>query len=96
MDRHAATAACGAWLRPLVCGSPGRILICFATPSSRPCSMLAWTCGTSRSPRGTLIHAPRCGTAGPARTLTATQLHPGRLHGLRHLTAQLSYSMRCI
>jgi integrase/recombinase XerD len=39
---------------------------------SRPCSMLAWTCGTSRSPPGTLIRGPRCGTTGLARTLTAT------------------------
>ena len=32
------------------------------------------------------IRAPRCVMTGLVRTLTVTELHPGRLHGLRHLT----------
>jgi site-specific recombinase XerD len=72
MDRHVATAACGAWLKLLVYGSPGRTRTCSATPSSRPCWTRAWICGTSRSLPATPIRAPRCVTTGPARTSTAT------------------------
>src|SRR5262249_34553463 len=46
---------------------------CCATPSSPPCSMRAWTCGTSRSPPATPTRAPRCATTGPARTSTGTR-----------------------
>jgi integrase/recombinase XerD len=82
--RSCSTAAVRGWTatsRPAACGRLAETagvritrphLICSATPLSRPCSMLAWTCGTSRSPPGTLIRGPRCGTTGPARTLTAT------------------------
>jgi hypothetical protein len=63
----------GAWLKLPVCGSPGRTRTCFAILSSRPCSMPAWTCRTSRSPLGTPTRAPRCVTTGPARILTATR-----------------------
>ena len=66
---------------------------------ARSCSTPAvhgWTgtpppggCGGSRamcrSPPDMLIRGPRCVMTGRARTWTATQLHPGRLHGLRHL-----------
>ena len=45
------------------------------------------TCGTCKSPRGTPTLGPPCATTAPARTSTATQLHPGRVHGVRHLTA---------
>ena len=72
MDRHAATRRRGS-LRSLACGSPGRTRICSAIPSSRPCSMRAWTCGMSRSRPGTPIRAPRCVTTEPARTLTGTR-----------------------
>ena len=74
----------------LVFGSPGHTLICSATPSSRPCSTRAWTCGTSRSLPGTPIRAPRCATTGPQEPRSSPELHPGRLHGLRHLTATVS------
>jgi integrase/recombinase XerD len=44
-------------------------------------------CATAmcRSPRGTRTRERRCVTTAPARTSTGTQLHPRRLHGLRHL-----------
>jgi len=41
--------------------------------SSRPCSTLASTSGTSRSPPGTPTRAPPCGMTEPARTWTATR-----------------------
>jgi hypothetical protein len=65
--------------------SPGRTRTCCATHSSRPCWTLALTCMTCRSPPGTPTRVPPCVTTGPARTWTATQLHPRRLHGFRHL-----------
>jgi hypothetical protein len=71
MDPHAATRRLRPWSMLRVCGSPGRTRICSAIPSSRPCWMRAWTCGTSRSPPGTPTRAPRCTTTGPARISTA-------------------------
>ena len=53
------------------CESPGHTRTCSVILLSRPCSMPAWTCGTFRSQPATPIHAPRCVTTGPARTLTA-------------------------
>jgi integrase/recombinase XerD len=72
MDRHAATRR----LRRLA-GEAG-VPITRPHPHmlrhtlSRPCSTLAWICGTSRSPPGTPTRAPRCDMTGPARTSTAT------------------------
>ena len=43
-------AACGAWLIPLGCRSPGRIRTCSVIPSSRPCSTLALHPGRYYSP----------------------------------------------
>jgi hypothetical protein len=80
-------AACAAWHKLGACRSRGRTRTCSATPSSPPCSMRAWICGMSRSPPATPTRGQPCGTTGPARTSTATQLHPGRVHGLRHLTS---------
>jgi integrase/recombinase XerD len=40
---------------------------------SRPCSTLALTYATCRSPPGTLTREPRCGMTGPAATWTATR-----------------------
>jgi hypothetical protein len=52
--------------------SPGHILICSGTRSSRPCSTQASTCATSRSPPAMPTLAPRCATTGLAKTSTAT------------------------
>jgi len=64
MDRHAATRR----LRRLAEAAGVRITRphphMLRHTLSRPCWMLAWTCGTSRSPPGTLIRGPRCGRAG--------------------------------
>jgi integrase len=74
MDRHAATRR----LRHLA-GTAGiqvaraRTPTCSATRSSRPCSTLGSTSGTSRSPPGTPTCAPPCGMTEPARTWTATR-----------------------
>ena len=51
----------------------GRTRTCSATPTSRPCSTLAPTCATCRSPPVTPTHAPRCDMTGPATTWTATR-----------------------
>ena len=85
MDRHAATRC----LQHLA--QAAGLQIARAHPhmlrhGSRPCSTLAPICATCRSLPVTLTRAPRCGMTEPARTWTATELHPGRLHGVRHLT----------
>ena len=73
MDRHAATRR----LRHLAETAGVRITRphphMLRHTSSRPCSTLAWTCGTSRSRPATPIREPRCATTGPARTSTATR-----------------------
>jgi integrase/recombinase XerD len=69
----------------LVSRSPGHILICSGTRSSRPCSTQALTCATSRSPppcRPSHHDALRPCSQEPR---PSPQLHPRRLHGLRHL-----------
>jgi integrase len=73
MDRQPPPGACGGWPKLLGCALPGRTRICSATPSSRPCSMPEWTCGTSRSPPATPTLGRPCATTGPARPLTATR-----------------------
>jgi len=80
--RHPPTAP-----RPPESPSRGCIRRCCGTPSSPPCSTPASTYATSKSPPATPTHAPRCAMTVHARTSTATQLHPRRLHGLRHLRA---------
>jgi integrase/recombinase XerD len=87
MDRHAATRR----LRRLA-GTAG-ITINRAHPhmlrhTSAPYqfSTRGLTCATSRSPPAMATHAPPCVTREPGRTLTPSELHPRRLHGLRHLT----------
>jgi hypothetical protein len=40
---------------------------------------------SSRSPPGTPTRAPRCATTAPAQSLSPSELHPRRLHGLRHI-----------
>ena len=77
-------------------GSPGRTLTCFGIRSSRPCWMLAWTCGMSRSPPGMPIRAPRCGTTGPARTSTVTRTTSSPLTWPPAPDGPLGYSTRCI
>ena len=72
MDRHAATRRLRLLAGTAGVQSPGHILICSGTRSSRPCSTQALTCATSRSPPARLTLAPRCATTGPARTSTAT------------------------
>jgi hypothetical protein len=66
-------AVYGTWPELLACGSPGRTLTCSATPTSRPCSTRAWTCGTSRSPPAMPIRGRRCAMTGLVRTLTVTR-----------------------
>jgi hypothetical protein len=44
----------------------------------------------SRSPPVTLTRGPRCARSGPRQPGPPPQLHPGRLHGFRHLTATVS------
>ena len=51
-------AACAGSQQPPASRSPGRTRTCSATPSSRPCSMRAWTCATSRSPPATPTRQP--------------------------------------
>jgi integrase/recombinase XerD len=86
MDRHAATRRLRRLAQPaglrITRPHPHMLRHTFVT------TMLdaGVTCGTSRSLPGTLIRAPRCVMTGHARTSTVTQLHPRRLHGLRHLT----------
>jgi len=69
MDRHAATRR----LRWLAASADIQIARAYPAhaPShtSRPCPTLALTCAMSRSPPGTPIPAPRCGTTGPATNL---------------------------
>ena len=72
MDRHVATRRLRRLAQRLACGSQAAPAHCSATPSSPPCSTRAWTRGTSR--------------AGPKEPRPPPQLHPGRLHGIRHLT----------
>ena len=79
-------AGCSTSPRPLASRSPGHIRICCATPMSRPCLMLALTCATCRSPHGTPTRAHDAVRPGPAEPGPPPELHPGRLHGLRHLT----------
>jgi integrase len=72
MDRHAATRR----LRHLA-GAAG-IQIARAHPhmlrhTLRPCSTLALTCATCRSPPVMLIRERRCGMTVPARTWTGTR-----------------------
>jgi hypothetical protein len=45
----------------------------------------AWICATCRSPPATRTRVPPCVMTGPARTPAASQLHPGRVHGLQHV-----------
>jgi hypothetical protein len=46
---------------------------------------LACHYATSRSPHATQTDEPRCATTELAGIWTGTELHPGRLHGLRDL-----------
>ena len=50
-------AACATSPKPPASRSPGHIRICSVTPTSRPCSTLAPTCATSRSPPVTPTHS---------------------------------------
>jgi integrase len=54
-------AACTGSPKTAASRSPGRIPTCSVTHMSRPCSTLALTCATCRSPPGTLTREPRCG-----------------------------------
>jgi integrase len=73
MDRHAATRR----LHRLA--EAAGIQVAKAHPhmlrhtASRPCSTLALTYATCRSPPATLTLAPQCGTTGPATTSTVTR-----------------------
>jgi integrase/recombinase XerD len=73
MNRHAATRRLRRLAEQAGCQSAGRTRTCSGTPSSPPCSMLGWTCGTCRSPPGTPTPAPRCAITGPATTSTGTR-----------------------
>jgi len=90
MDRHAATR-----LRQLA--DQASMPITRPHPhmlrhtSSRRCSMPGSTCATSRSPPGTPIPGRPCTRAGPHEPRPAPQLHPRRLHGLRHLISVPSW-----
>jgi integrase/recombinase XerD len=75
MDRHAATRR----LRGLAEAAGVRItrphphMLRHTFVTTMLDAPTAWTCGTYRSPPATPIHAPRCVTTVPARTLTATR-----------------------
>jgi integrase/recombinase XerD len=73
MDRHAATRRLRHLAEAAGIQIARHIRICSVTHMSRPCSTLALTCATCRSPPATPTHAPRCGTTGPATTSTATR-----------------------
>jgi integrase/recombinase XerD len=84
MDRHAATRRLRHLAETAASRSPRHTRTCSVTRISRPCSTLALTCATCRSLPGTPTRGPRCGTAGPQQPRPSPELHPGRLHGLRH------------
>jgi integrase len=96
MDRHAATRRLRRLAETAGVGSPGRTRTCFSTRSSRPCSTRAWTCGMSRSPHGTLIRGPRCGTTGLVRTSIVTRATSWPPTWPPGPDSMLGYSMRYI
>jgi hypothetical protein len=53
--------------------SPGHTRTCSVTPMSRPCSTLALTCVTCRSPPATPTRGPRCGMRAPRAGVARSQ-----------------------
>jgi hypothetical protein len=101
-DRSCSTAAAAGWTgtrppaacadspKPPASRSPGHTRTCSATPSSPPCSTQASTCAMSRSPPPRRPAHHDALRPGPPEPRPPPELHPRRLHGLRHLTPPAS------
>jgi hypothetical protein len=92
MDRHAASRRLRALAQTTGMRMPPIHPPSSATPTSPPCSTPASTSATSRSPPASRPRHHHALRPSPQPARPPPQLHPRRLHGVRHLIAPLDHA----